>query len=480
MNKNTLGKNAVLNGIKTACSILFPFISFSYCSRILGANGLGAYSFGQSIISYLLLVAALGIPNYAIREGAYLRKRKDELNEFIAQVFTINCLMTIIAYGVMLLLFWGWTKLENYKYIVIIQSIQIILTTLGADWINSIFEDYLYLAVRYIIIQIISLVALVLFVKSPSDIYIYTFITVMSNAGGNILNWGYIRKRGVKLSFYFGTKLIKHMAPIFILFSNSIASTIYLNSDITMLGIFGSDSAVGIYTVASKIYSMIKSLLVSVIMVVLPRFSAYVSENRQEEYNATLNLVQDVLMIFMLPVSIGLFLEADKILNLVAGSEYAGGVAVVKILAIAIPFAIEACFFSYSILMPNRKERYFLVSTVIAAMLNIFLNLILLPYYGMYAAAFTTLLAEIAIVLITIYYSRKIIRPSINKRLMLQVVTGCVGVVLACKIVDRLCLTDNVKLLMDIVISVIVYLVFLMMLKCETVKNLISKIRKER
>ena len=163
VNKNTLGKNAFLNGIKTACSILFPFVSFSYCSRIVGANRLGAYSFGQSIISYLLLVAALGIPNYAIREGAFLRKRNDELNEFIAQVFTINCIMTIIAYVVLFSLLLGWTKLENYKCIIIIQSFQIILTTLGADWINSIFEDYLYLAVRYIIIQIISLVALVLY-----------------------------------------------------------------------------------------------------------------------------------------------------------------------------------------------------------------------------------------------------------------------------------------------------------------------------
>lgn len=38
MKKNTLGKNAILNGIKTVCSILFPFISFSYCSRVLGAD----------------------------------------------------------------------------------------------------------------------------------------------------------------------------------------------------------------------------------------------------------------------------------------------------------------------------------------------------------------------------------------------------------------------------------------------------------
>ena len=218
MKKNTLGKNAILNGIKTVCSILFPFISFSYCSRVLGADALGAYSFSQSIIAYLLLVAALGIPNYAIREGAFVRKRKEKLNEFVAQIFTINCIMTVITYGILIILLISWPKLVSYKKIVVIQSVQIVLTTLGADWINSIFEDYLYLAVRYIVIQIISIVALFLFVKSPADIYVYTFISMMSNAGGNILNWRYIKKNGVKLRLTTRINLNKHFIPIFILF----------------------------------------------------------------------------------------------------------------------------------------------------------------------------------------------------------------------------------------------------------------------
>lgn len=66
--------------------------------------------------------------------------------------------MTVITYGILIILLISWPKLVSYKKIVVIQSVQIVLTTLGADWINSIFEDYLYLAVRYIVIQIISIV----------------------------------------------------------------------------------------------------------------------------------------------------------------------------------------------------------------------------------------------------------------------------------------------------------------------------------
>ena len=81
-----------------------------------------------------MLVAALGIPNYAIREGAFVRRDKKQLNNFIAQVFTINCIMTLVAYFILFLLILLWPKLSGYQYILLIQSIQIMLTTLGADF----------------------------------------------------------------------------------------------------------------------------------------------------------------------------------------------------------------------------------------------------------------------------------------------------------------------------------------------------------
>lgn len=425
-------------------------------------------------------MAALGIPNYAIREGAFVRKSKKKLNEFIAQIFTINCIMTVVAYVILIVLLMFWPKLISYKKIIVIQSVQIVLTTLGADWINSVFEDYLYLAVRYIVIQIISIVALFLFVKSSSDIYVYTFISMMSNAGGNILNWSYIKKNGVKLRLTTNVSLNKHFIPIFILFFNCIASTIYLNSDITMLGMYNTDSIVGIYTVSSKIYSMLKTLLTSVIMVTLPRFSLYVAEKNKVEYKRTLTLVQDYLIIFTLPIAVGLFLEGDKILNIVAGSEYINGDMVVKILALATPFAIEACFFTYSILIPNRKEKKILVSTVVAALLNIILNIILLPKYGIYAAAFTTLIAEFVVMCITAHYSANVVCFDFDIKIFLQTIIGCIGIACMCILLDKTCISDNIKLIVEVFISVLVYAVILILLKCDLVIKLIYKMNKNK
>lgn len=467
-----MGKNALLNGIKTACSILFPFVSFAYCSRVLGANGLGQYSFGQSIISYLLLVATLGIPNYAIREGTFIRDNGVELNNFIKQIFTISCFMTVVAYMVLGILLIYWPKLHSYKIIILIESIQIILTTLGADWINSIYEDYLYLAVRYIIIQIVAIIALIFFVKSPKDLYIYTFISVMSNAGGNILNWKYLQKKKIRLSLVKNIDFKKHMVPIFILFFNSVASIVYLNSDITMLGIWGNNYDVGVYTVSSKVYSMLKSLINSIIMVTLPRFSTYISGHQKDRYQNSVKEVQEILMLLTMPVAVGLFMEGDKILDIIAGSEYESGTIVVKVLAIAIPFAVEACFFTYSILIPNRLEKYFLISTAAAALLNIILNIILLPQYGIFAAALTTLIAEIVVIFITGYFSKNIVSVKISKSIIVQIGLSCFFLIITCRMIDGLKIMDNLKLLLDIIVGAFIYIWCLYIMKCKWIRSI--------
>lgn len=88
------------------------------------------------------------------------------------------------------------------------------------------------------------------------------------------------------IPYRFTTKLNlkKHIKPILYLFCITISTTIYVKSDITILGFFKSDSEVGIYALSSNIYTVIKSILNAVIIVVIPRLSVYLGENKRDEY----------------------------------------------------------------------------------------------------------------------------------------------------------------------------------------------------
>ena len=90
MRKKSLALNAFLNSFRSVLNILFPLITFPYVSRKLNVTGIGIYNFSNSIVSYFLLIAALGIGTYAVREGAKYRDNKKKIQQFSSEVFTIN------------------------------------------------------------------------------------------------------------------------------------------------------------------------------------------------------------------------------------------------------------------------------------------------------------------------------------------------------------------------------------------------------
>lgn len=269
-------KNAVLNVIKQACSILFPLITYPYVSRVLGSTSYGIYSFADSIVSYAVLIAGLGISTYAIREGSPIRDNQKKINQFSSEIFSINVISTIVAYLLLFFSIFVSTKIMADRNVIFVRSIMIILTTIGVDWINNIYEDFSYITIRYIVFQTISLVLMFAFVRSTRDILIYTFITVIAAAGGNVLNVFYVRKY-VRIKFVL-RGLSKHIKPIIILFANNVAVAIYVNSDITMLGFYVTNSQVGIYALASKIYNLAKLMINALIIALMPRLSYIIND----------------------------------------------------------------------------------------------------------------------------------------------------------------------------------------------------------
>ena len=89
MKRKSLGVNALINSIRSVVNLIFPLITFPYVSRVLGVSGIGIYNFSSSIVSYFILIAALGINTYAVREGARLRENRSLISNFASQVFVM-------------------------------------------------------------------------------------------------------------------------------------------------------------------------------------------------------------------------------------------------------------------------------------------------------------------------------------------------------------------------------------------------------
>lgn len=478
MEKKSIKLNAILNSIKTLMNILFPLITTSYLSRVLGKGGFGKFNYSVSIVSYFLLIAGLGISTYGIREGAKVRDDSAKENKFASEVFTLNVLSTVIAYLCLFVLLACSKGLVSYSTYILVISMTIVFTTLGADWINSIYEDFWYLTLRYIVVQLISIVLMLIFVRSKEDLLKYVLVYLFSQIGANVANIFYIR-RYVTLKLVFNKSIFVHLVPILILFVTNIATTIYVNSDITVLGIIKGDAAVGVYSVASKIYAGAKQIAIAGTVVTIPRLASYIGQKNNAEYNRLLDNILNLLFSLTIPLFTGLFMISRQVMLIIGGDSYTEGAATLQILSLASIFSILAYFYAQCILIPNSREKYFLIATIIAAVVNIVGNFIVIPFWSHAGAALTTLISEFLSMMFCMYYSRGFHSSRLDKKAVFSTIASSIAVIVICGILDAVISNYFVSAIAAIIGSGIAYIAIMIVMKNEYVIGIAGSVLKK-
>ena len=425
-------KNAILNMIKQLCVIVFPIITFPYVSRVLGAENYGKVDWSRSWADYMTMVAGLGITNYAIREGAKLRGEKKALGTFVNELFTLNICSTVIAYVLICAVSLFYGKLADYLPLVLTLSLATVFTTLGTDWVNSIYEDYAYITLRYIVCSLISVALLFIFVKKREDYGIYAFTNVSGTVLANVFNFYYIRKKwDIHPRFTLSPEVKKHLSVVLIMFSTAVATKIYITSDVTILGIIKDDETVGIYGAATKIYSLVKHLFNAMLIVAIPRISAEIKNGEYKKISAQLNKVLNALLVIALPGTVGLVTLREPIIYAISGEEFLPAEGALLILSIALLFATLACFFVNVIMIPFGMEKKVLKYTVISALINIVLNIILIPFMSEKAAALTTLISEAMLFTAGFLETRSKVKFKCAKTVAVSLI-GCAGIAVCC------------------------------------------------
>ena len=470
--------NVVLNTVKTFLTLFFPLITFPYSSRVLGPENIGKVNFAQSIVSYFAIIASLGISTYATREAAKVRENEEELAKVVKEIFTINLASTLISY-----LLLGFTllfakKLFEYRTLIIICSSLIIFTTLGIGWIYQALEDYLYITVRSLIFQIISLFLLFLMVKNQNDYLKYAAVNIISNVGANIFN--FIHARHILLKkINKKLELKKHLKPIFILFASAVTGTIFSHIDSTMLGFQATDMDVGLYAAGIKIIHMIANIFPAIVIVIFPRISYYFAKNDFENIKILSAKSIKYLTGLSIPVAAGLFILVKPLILLLCGDKYLQAINVTKIMSPYIVLTAVNIFVGSNLLIAYGKERYRLISVIAASILDIILNYILIPSYGAFGAAFATLITELSLFLFHIIYFHKFFK---QLKLLKSILQFCLAaIIMAFGVYYCKNTIDGYisELFISIIVGVLIYFFTLLLLKNESLYEILFALKKK-
>ncbi len=468
MKTKSIMVNTMLNTIRMTLTIIVPLITYPYITRIFGAEGVGEYEWVKSVISVLILIASLGISTYAVREGSKIREDREKFSKFAQELFGINLIATVICYAMLGGLIAAVPRFYTYRVYLLIYSLNVGLSALSLDWVYSVYEDYKYITVRQIIVQIVSVLGLFLLVRDENDLIIYIIITTISNSGANIFNFIRARK-------YVDFKILKcynpiqHIAPVMIFFGTRLAMNAYNSLDTIILGMMTSNESVGYYNVAVKINTILVTFFSAMSPVYLPRMMKHISEHNEDNYTLLLNKAIKLKTILIYPMVGGMFCFAPQVVWLIAGEGFANAVYTLRILAFVLLFVILSSIIQKDIMIPKGKEKIVLTLTMFAAVLNVVISIILISYFDYNGAAYGSLIAESAICIAGAFILKKnginlfIMIPKCSWRYLISTLVMCCWCIVASKI-----FVNNLSIvLIGIPVAVAIYFGLLILMKDE-------------
>lgn len=400
--------NFLMNFILNASAFIFPLITFPYVSRILQADGNGRISFVASVANYFMMVASLGIPTYGIRACAQVRDDKDKLSKTAQEILFINLITTTLVMITYAICMCTVPRFREDEVLFLINGINIVLNLIGMNWLFQALEQYDYITFRSLAFKVLSVALMFILVHEKSDYVIYAGITVFASVGSNVLN--FIRARHyISMKWYGHYEIKKHIKPILILFAQSVAVSIYTNLDTVMLGFIKTNTDVGYYNAAIKMKAILVSLVSSLGSVLLPRMSYYAKIDMREQFIETMKMSLNVVLLLACPLSLYFSAFSAESIQLLAGDGYNGAIAAMQIITIAvIPIGLTNVL-GIQVLTSIEKEKYTLYSVIAGACIDFVLNLVFIPLWGAFGAAFATTIAEFLVLAVQIWYTRDLL-----------------------------------------------------------------------
>lgn len=462
----SIKNNFLLNLSTTITGLLFPLITFPYASRILMADGIGQVQFFQSIIDYVSLCTALGIPLYAVREIARIRDNKELRSRTTIEILLLHAILTLVGYIVVFILAKTVAKIEIDASLFFLLSTTLFFNTIGVAWFYQAIEDFKYITLRSLFVRILSLVALFIFVKTKQDLFYYAGILVIGTVGNNIFNFFRLRKY-IKLSKgeFKRLNLLRHLIPALKIFILNLVISIYVNLDSVMLGFLKNEESVGYYAAATRLTKAILGIVSSLGAVLLPRFSNMITNGQKEEFQLLANKAASFTIALSLPMSVGLIFMAAPIIHIFCGNGFEPSILTLKLVAPIVLFIGLSGIIGMQILYPQGREKYVIISIMVGACINLLINYLLIPQYGQYGAALGTVIAEFMVTVIMILLGRKYLPINILSKQNLHYLIGSIVISILLAFLFVFPLHEVNYLLIGILLSVIVYYAYLLMIK---------------
>lgn len=403
---NALKKNLLINVSYQLLVVVIPLVVAPYVSRTVGAEGVGVYSYTFNFAYCFALVGMLGVSNYGNRTIAAVGEDKHLRSLNFWNIWAIQILMSLLAcaaYGI-----WCLAAAPQSPRIALVHTITVACSLFDISWFFFGIEKFQITVARNLVVKVLNMALIFGLVKGPEDLAAYTAIMVGGNLLNHLLLFPFLRKEVVFVRPSF-REMKQHFKPMVVLFFPVVAVSIYKIMDKVMIGALSTTTQTGFYEYAEKIISLPVTLITAVGAVMLPRLSAMLGKDQQDQARRLTQVTMEVMMALTCAMAWGIFAIAPEFAPAFFGEEFAWSGIVMMGLAPSVICQSWANVIRTQHLIPAKMDAVYVGSTWVGAAVNLTMNLLLIPRFHALGAAIGTLCAEFAVAAYQTWHVRRVL-----------------------------------------------------------------------
>jgi O-antigen/teichoic acid export membrane protein len=463
-------KNSIFYNVLLAISqVFFPLITFPYLARTLGPEHVGALNFAESMAKYFVMLAALGIPIYGIREIAKLQNQLEERTKLFTEIFTINLICTI---GLSVLFFTSIhfvPQLMEEKELFYWTVMYFVLQVFYLEWFFNGMDQFRFIAIRQFIIRFFFIIFVFLLIKSKLDYVNYMKMQVGLNVLIAIINYQSLKKLiTIDNNIYKNLNLRKHLRPLLYLFLTIFSISIYFSLDTILLGFLADNESVGYYSTALKLNKLIIAVFSAITVAIFPSLIGLFQNGEIEKFKEYIRQVFFVLISISIPAVTILIFCAQEIVHLLFSTSFDRAILPLQITAPLILIVSLSSIFGFQILSAFSKDRQILYSAIIGMVISIILSLLLVPQFKEVGEAITILLTELSVCLAFIYYTKQYFKIGGLTKMFVNALLSVIPYILFALIFKTIIADGVLRLATIIIISAVWFFIYHMFLIKES------------
>jgi O-antigen/teichoic acid export membrane protein len=382
------------------------FFAFVYLARTLGVASFGVLEFAGSVLTYLLLIADGGLEMWGTREAA----NATDLPALAARIVPIRLVLATISFVLLLAVLPLFPDYPSLRALLVIYGLTVFAQAASLKWLFMGQQSMSGVARGLVIGQAIFAATVVALVHSARGLVWVPVLRLVSDAITALYFARWFRRVHGRFPLRMTwAGMLTVLKPALTIGLSLAMGLLNYNFDAILLGFLRGATFVGWYNAAYKLILVGLSVAITYFTGLFPALSRLYVENL-DEFRVLVRRTTEFWLAFVVPLVVGGTFLADPVIRFLYGAAYANSAAPFRVLVWSAALVILRWVYMDS-LRATGHQGLDVRGAVASACVNVGLNILLIPRFGMTGAASATAIADIVWFVMSYYYFRRAVLP---------------------------------------------------------------------